>query len=384
MRVFQISLLLLAVLPAGVCGTRSLALGDARRGGKLVRSLNCLICHSIRGEGGKEAPELDNRVDRRGYSPSGLASRLWNHGPAMWAAFERRGLRRPELNEQQAADLFAYFFTTGYLDEPGNASRGRELFQAKRCRECHGINSPVHPAAKPLAAWPSLDDPVALAEDMWNHSREMSSALGDKKIPKPSLTSQEISDILAYSRTLPGRRASPGRSTSASSAAGQMLYRAKGCARCHTGALALEQRPTRYSPIEFAAAMWNHPWRTPSIIEPLSYDEMSGLIGYLFSRQFFEERGDIERGRRVYAQKKCGACHDQALYGAPPLSGMAGRMTSYGMVAALWRHGPTMESRMQQIKNPWPRFSSQEMADLTAYLHGIEFKRRLGAAPPGP
>jgi mono/diheme cytochrome c family protein len=294
----------------------------------------------------------------------------------MWAAFARRGLTRPELSEQQAADIFAYFFSAGYFDPPGNARRGGEVFQLKRCRDCHGISSPVHPVAKPLAAWPSLDDPVALAQDMWNHSREMYSALGDRSIPNPSLTSRDISDILAYSRTLPGRRAGQTHSTSVSAETGPALYGAKGCAGCHTGVLALEERPTRYGLTEFAAAMWNHPWKTPNILKPLSYDEMSSLVGYLFSRQFFEERGDIEHGRHVYALKKCGACHDQALNGAPPVSRMVGRMTSYGMVVALWRHGPAMEARMKQLRIAWPRFSSREMADLTAYLHGPEFKRR--------
>ncbi len=300
----------------------------------------------------------------------------------MWAAFGRRGLALPEVNEQQVADLFAYFFSTGYFDAPGDARRGRELFRVKRCGDCHGINSPLHPLAKPVAAWPSLDDPVALAQSMWNHSREMASALGARRIPNPSLTSRDLSDILAYSQSLPGRRGRQAPLTVTSSETGQALYRAKGCAGCHTGELALEERPTRYGFTEFAAAMWNHPWKTPNILQPLSYDEMSGLVGYLVSRQFFEERGDIERGRQVYAKKKCGACHDKASSGAPRLSRMKGRMTSYGMVAALWRHGPRMEARLQELHMAWPHFDRQQMADLTAYLHGPEFKRRLPAPPP--
>ena len=55
---------------------------------------------------------------------------------------------------------------------------------------------------------------------------------------------------------------------------------------------------------------------------------------------------------------------------------MAGRMTSYGMLSALWKHGPQMLNTMQQSGISWPRLDAQEMADLTAYLHGTEFKRR--------
>jgi hypothetical protein len=31
---------------------------------------------------------------------------------------------------------------------------------------------------------------------------------------------------------------------------------------------------------------------------------------------------------------------------------------------------------MRQLGTAWPRFDGTEMADLTAYLHGLEFKRR--------
>jgi hypothetical protein len=55
---------------------------------------------------------------------------------------------------------------------------------------------------------------------------------------------------------------------------------------------------------------------------------------------------------------------------------MAGHMTSLGLVAALWKHGPEMMKRMQRQKIAWPHFAGSEMADLTAYLHGLEFKRR--------
>jgi hypothetical protein len=33
-------------------------------------------------------------------------------------------------------------------------------------------------------------------------------------------------------------------------------------------------------------------------------------------------------------------------------------------------------NRMQRQKIAWPRFSGSEMADLSAYLHGFELKRR--------
>jgi hypothetical protein len=51
-------------------------------------------------------------------------------------------------------------------------------------------------------------------------------------------------------------------------------------------------------------------------------------------------------------------------------------MTSFDLVAALWKHGPAMLDRMRQQKLAWPQFAGTEMADLTAYLHGAELKHR--------
>ena len=366
---------------AGICATRSLLPGDADRGKDLFRTENCSVCHSINGVGGKSAPDLGQGVER-GFSPYVLTGLLWNHAPVMWAAMEKNGIAKPELSEQQAADLFVYFFAARYFEQPGDARRGERVFLAKRCVECHGIGSALREGIQPVAAWNSLADPIALAQQMWNHAREMKSALGRMEIPSPRFSAQEMADLLVYLRSTqkPGRAGgfSPG-----SAESGEQLYVLKGCAGCHRGSLALEARPTRYSLTDFAAAMWNHAFRVPSNPAPLTYEEMRRVVGYLVSTQFFEERGDLEQGKKVFASKHCGACHDDPSSGAPGRPGLAGRMTSFEMAAALWKHGPEMLNRMRLKKISWPRFDRTEMADLGAYLHGLKLKQRrppIGAA----
>jgi len=157
---------------------------------------------------------------------------------------------------------------------------------------------------------------------------------------------------------------------------GQKLFAAKGCAACHWGENALESRPTRRTMSDLAASMWNHPLQPGTQYPPLAYEEARQLVGYLVSAQFFEERGRFEDGRRVYEKKRCGACHDNAASGAPPRDQLAGRMTSFDLVAALWLHGPEMLGQMKKAGVAWPRLTGREMADLGTYLHGLEFKRR--------
>jgi mono/diheme cytochrome c family protein len=373
-------LFLIAAGHTGICATRSLLPGDADRGKEVFRTQDCVVCHSINREGGKSAPDLGQGIER-GFSPYVLAGMLWNHAPLMWTAMERKGVAKPELSEQQAADLFVYFFAARYFEQPGDARRGARVFLAKRCAECHGIGSALREGIQPVAAWKSLADPIALAQQMWNHSREMKPELDRMKIPYPHLSANEMTDLLVYLRSMreTGRAGdfSPGPAES-----GGELFVSKGCAGCHRGALTLEARPTRFSLTDFAAAMWEHSLRIVHDPPPLTYEEMRRLVGYLVSTQFYEERGDLKQGQRVFASKHCGACHDDPSSGAPARSAMAGRMTSFDMVAALWKHGPTMLDRMRLKKISWPRFSGPEMADLAAYLHGSSLKQRRLPADP--
>jgi mono/diheme cytochrome c family protein len=349
-------------------------LGDAARGKALFQILNCIVCHSVSGVGGQEAPDLGRGRDR-GFSPYNTAALMRNHAPAMWSAMARQGVARPVLDEQQAADLFVFFYAASYFEMPGDSKRGKQLFLARLCGQCHGIKSPVRAGVRPVAEWQSLWDPITLAQQMWTHSQEMASALDRSKVPYPLLSAQELSDLLAWLRKSRQESHTPG-FVLASPESGRTLLVSKGCTGCHHGALTLESHRTRYGLTDFAAAMWNHPFRTGNDQTQLNLDEMRRPVGYLIATQFFDERGDPDQGKRVFERKRCSVCHDNPSSGAPARALMTGRMTSYGLVAALWKHGPEMMTRMQCRQITWPRFEGHEMADLSAYLHGLEFKRR--------
>ena len=107
---------------------------DSARGAKLFETLACVQCHSINGQGGKIGPDLGRRAARE-FTPASLAATMWNHAPAMWASMKERDVRAGDLNEQAAADLFAYFYAARFFDKPGDAGRGKQLFASKHCAE---------------------------------------------------------------------------------------------------------------------------------------------------------------------------------------------------------------------------------------------------------
>src|SRR5260370_24241099 len=165
---------------------------DSLRGERLFQSEACVQCHSMDGKGGKTAPDLGKRIGRN-YTPALLVSVMWNHAPVMWAAMDRQGIATARLDEQAAADLFAYFYAVRFFDRPGDAARGKRLFSSKHCSECHGITSSKAEEAKPVIRWESLGHPIRLAEAMWNHAANMRQAFPHPKVAWPEITGPGLS-----------------------------------------------------------------------------------------------------------------------------------------------------------------------------------------------
>lgn len=342
--------------------------GDAREGEKIFTEQRCITCHSIGGVGGKAAPDLGKRTGRS-YTPNMMAALMWNHAPVMWTAMEKQGVEKPRLSRENAADLFAYFYAKRYFDNPGDAGRGKRLFQTKGCDSCHGISDAKAGGGKPVSQWESLGDSIEFSKALWNHSSEMSQAAAQKNLKWPELTSQQMTDLLVFFQNLPEAKKRQASFFPADATTGQKLFELKGCADCHKESNSLENRFSFRSMQDFAAAMWNHAPLMKHHPE-LNTEEMRRIVGYLWSIQFFEPKGDPQVGRRVFENKRCAMCHENAQSGAPRLAGQAPG-TSFEMVSALWHHGPAMLDKMNQQKLRWPRFNVKEMANLVAYLNTL-------------
>jgi mono/diheme cytochrome c family protein len=341
---------------------------DSERGEQLFGSLSCIQCHSINGKGGKVAVDLGRRIDRN-FTPVALAGTMWNHAPTMWAAMRDRQIGAGVLDEQAAADLFAYFYSVRFFDKPGDAGRGKGLFSSKHCADCHGLETAKIPAAKPVSQWESLGHPIILASAMWNHGASMREEFDKRNLRRPELTTQDLSDILVYLRNLPATRNSTVQFATSSGANGKELFESKGCVKCHVGNLTLEPRLKGKTLTDIAVDMWNHQPKMATVPATLDAPEMRELVSYLWAQQFFAESGNAGSGKRVFVAKHCASCHGDASSGAPKLSGTGRSFSAVTIVSALWRHGPRMLEQMTAKRLPWPRFEGHEMSDLIAYLN---------------
>ena len=342
--------------------------GSSARGEKLFATERCVECHSINGKGGKVGPDLGRVIDRN-FSPAGLAGLMWNHAPAMWAAMEKQGVQRASLSPESAADLFAFFYSVRFFDKPGDAARGKQTFIARHCGNCHGIAQPMASGAPPVTSWGSLPNPVELARQMWNHAPKMREAQSKRNISWQQITAQDLSDILVYLRNLPETRSMTAHFELEPAPGGREVFEAKGCVKCHTGKLALENRLHNATLTDIAVEMWNHEPYMRQATPPLTQDEMRRLLSYLWVQQFFRSGGSASKGQKVFNEKRCTTCHGVAGSGAPNLKEQAGNFSAVTMISALWRHGPRMLNMMQQKKVAWPRFDGSQMADLIAFLN---------------
>jgi mono/diheme cytochrome c family protein len=342
--------------------------GNSTRGAKLFETERCVQCHSINGQGGKVGPDLGKIIDRN-FTPAGLAGLMWNHAPAMWSTMEKQGIPRASLSPEASADLFAYFYSVRFFDKPGDAARGKQVFAAKHCANCHGIAKPMASGAPPVTSWGSLPNPVELARQMWNHAPKMREAQAKKSLSWQQLTSQDLSDILVYLRNLPETRSIAARFELEPAPGGRQVFESKGCVKCHTGKLALETRLHNQTLTDIAVDMWNHEPRMMQETPPLTEDEMRRLVSYLWVQQFFRSGGNAGKGQKIFTDKHCTTCHGVAGSGAPNLKEHAGDFSAVTMISALWRHGPRMLNMMEQKHVAWPRFDGNQMADLIAFLN---------------
>ena len=359
----------LALLPA-ICPNLGAAMvaADSARGAELFETLSCIRCHSINGRGGTVGPDLGRRVDRN-FTPATLAATMWNHAPAMWAAMREMDIRAGDLNEQAAADLFAYFYSAHFFDRPGDAGRGKSLFASKHCAECHGLTQAKFPAAKPVAEWESVGQPFALVSAMWNHAATMKAEAAKRNFAWPQLTSQDLTDMLVYLRNLPSTRDMAARTEISSGAGGQALFQSKGCSGCHMGKLSLSPLLKNKTLTDIAAAMWNHEPRRAQTFLQVDPGEMREIVSYLWAGGFFEDLGKSTVGGRIFAAKHCTTCHNDPSSGAPAVPAPDRDFTGASMVSVLWRHGPRMLAQMNSRQIAWPRFDGSQMADVIAFLN---------------
>jgi cytochrome c2 len=280
----------------------------------------------------------------------------------------------------------------------GNAFRGRQIFQEKRCATCHSVwghGGTLGPEITVAVAGKTFYE---LVGDFWNHTPQMIDQVTRLGYPWPTLDPAEMADILGYLYYLrlfdePG---SPER--------GAEAYARLQCGACHTlgasggsGDRPLDRFSAYPSSAALAQAMWNAGPRMQEaqvgrgmLIPQFTGHDVADLQAYIRAEGRRPQR-DITlqplpsptRGADVFRTKGCGACHDRSRGLAPDLTRATLSKTASEITGLLWNHSYAMSGQMRARGVVFPRFSGNEMSDLIAHLYFLGYVGQEGDPKSG-
>jgi|CXWL01.1.fsa_nt_gi cytochrome c2 len=378
-----VALVLVVPLPLlAWVGDEPAGLGDVIRGWRVFHEKRCVDCHAVWGQGSQIGPDL-GRVSRSQLSSSELTAQMWNHVPRMVALLKQYRISEVTLTRDEMADMFSFLYFARQLDQPGDPREGSRVLVERRCAECHSLEHERDQVGPDLTRWAGNVNPIVWAQLMWGHGTGMAQAMKLREIEWPKLDDDDLANIIAYVRSI-GPTATKTYLRPGSSVNGQRLFKERQCAACHSPDSDPQHRGPDLVHIELprslsgvASRMWNHLPAMSKLmadrnvqVAPITAQEMSDIIAFIFAQQYQRVQGEPSRGRTVFQQKRCAACHTLA----PRKDGsddLAPRDSAVDMADAVWKHGAAMVDQMAAAGIPWPLFEGTEMADLVAHIGSV-------------
>ena len=261
----------------------------------------------------------------------------------------------------------------------GSLAGGR-VFTQKGCGLCHAIRG-LGPSAGPELARIERRSFFDIGAAMSNHLRGVS-------VPKPTLSADEVTSLVAFLFTLQYHD-QPG-----DAKAGEQAFTAKGCIQCHeVGGQGGRRGPSldflkgANSPVLVAVALWNHGPQMAAVAAArgiprptFTGQELGDIVAFIgaAAKEGSGEPTSIqpgvpENGQKLFKTRQCRECHSVGGQGGHvgPELGKPGRhhVSLTEFAALMWNHGPQMWARMKERGIQVPRLTGQEMADLVAYLY---------------
>ena len=240
--------------------------GNPQNGKALMEAKHCSKCHPAVKEGAK------GDLSRWGMyiNPILWAQMMWNHAPQMEQEMRKKGLPWVEFKGNEMVDLIAYIRSLSskmekvYLS-PGDLQSGKKLFTQKGCIQCHSPRGELDLSKK-------KDFPRTLAQlagMMWNHSPKMWKGIEEKGMERPTLSPQEMADLVAYlfSTQYFDEPGDPEE--------GKNIFVKKQCNLCHSKGTKMPNLSAlkgQISPILMAQTMWNH---GPEMLEKMRKAKVS-------------------------------------------------------------------------------------------------------------
>lgn len=270
---------------------------------------------------------------------------------------------------------------------PGDAQRGKQVFQDQKCVNCHSLKGQGGTSAPDLSRALGREySPMSLAATIWNHGPAMFSAIEKAGAGPSRLSPNDAADLFSffYANRFFERPGDAGR--------GKQLFVSKGCQSCHGGTTAGPMKAAPVSewqsisdPIELARRMWNHSTQMRIAMQKqgnkpptLTAAEMNDIIIYVQNLPGSKAKettfapASAETGETLFQLKGCAECHR----GKDSLFASGGFRGASELSAAMWNHS----NKMLQMA---PDLRPEEMTRLVGYLFALQFAKESGDAARG-
>jgi cytochrome c2 len=174
---------------------------DAGRGRAVFELSGCVRCHVPRA--GKQGIGPPLEAIRQPQGAFHVAGRLWNHAPGMFAAFEKEGLRWPEMTREQMTDLMAYLQAEPARDTTADLLQGQIVLVRKGCLKCHRLRNEGGTVAMELTQYHGgYESPVIWATTIWNHAPRMAEHAARLGVLYPRFVGDEMANLVAFLRSV--------------------------------------------------------------------------------------------------------------------------------------------------------------------------------------
>lgn len=357
--------------------------GNPLVGHNIFFKKRCVKCHSIYGNGGKTGRDLGKTLHN--LKPVGIFSMMWNHSPEM-SELIRQPSEMALFSEQEIKDFIAFIYFLKYLDKPGDPTKGAIVLKQNRCLFCHSIGGKGQKTAPQLNKINNYTNPLALAQDMWNHGIKMNAKMTAAGIAWPKFEGSDMEDLFAFLKQISPYETDtdiyirPG-----SPMVGKRLFEKKGCLQCHKigdkGNVVgpdLTKTDFHAGATQIVMKLWRH---GPKIWEKMTQmgikriifkeNELADITAYLYVLNYIKQTGNYEIGKELFVKKNCAKCHPVRGRGehvGPDLA-RSDKTTDYMKITtAMWNHNQKMRALMNKAGVPMPRFKQEEMRDLFFYL----------------
>ncbi len=174
--------------------------GNPKKGKQIFTSKGCIQCHSVRGESPSGGVDLGKTAGTFYTSLTEIASSMWNKGPAVLVKIAQTQCGIPKFTSAEMTDLLAYLYFLHFTDTPGNRTNGERIFSTLGCSQCHGPDSKSGKLTYiDLSKYETIAE-MEIVASIWNHSKEIQKAVGEKNMPWPRFKEGEMADLLEFIR----------------------------------------------------------------------------------------------------------------------------------------------------------------------------------------